>query len=558
MTSTQVNTARCRYDCYQINLQVNLSEEDSCLFSRYGQSLFNIRNCSRKDDCGCCIPSTTVSTDPIPPTPVVTFPVTIPDAVILGIDIDRCDCTKATFSLHVRLPCKSFNTTNLKCAVQAWMEEYNEYASTLAADTTIDPTTAAQILALNVSMANLILMIDSCPSSDVAESATIAAEATQFLVVIPAVVTLLEANATLYKDLIAALNTSKNEIQALTLFLRRNHTLGVYLAQKFCITSGASGHEREVITFNVSPLPPRTISTGVFEKCYTYEVTRVPCRTLDLDALDACRTKTGINYAVDDGCCGVCNTQEPELVPDTLRIMFPMTKQIKCLVPDFGLSGTYFNAALGTVDTLVRLVSCSPCKFCLPAKLRFDKENCMVCLDICTQYLMNSGSDLNGYEHRFSCCEEFGQGCKSSSSCDVANLKDTLYGLQSQTVYANGVEDPFLNQALWYTLGNTVFQQLARSKRIDVMGVNKCSENVLFNFQVCYFPYRGFCVDACGCKPIKTVPMVDPVTMATTGHGVLVGTTVFGATSSYRVEAGCEFSYEFVRVSDGLVPSNTV
>jgi len=362
-----------------------------------------------------------------------------------------------------------------------------------------------------------------------------------------------EANNCAFKDLQKALDNLECEAQALKEFLNCG-TPGVYDAQKFCITSGASGHEREVITFNVAPLKSDVVSTGVFDKCYSYEVTRVPDRVPCGSALERCTTLTGINYTIDSkDCCGICNVAEPLWVPDTVRIMVPMTKQIKCLVPDFGLTGTFINAALGSIDTLVRLVSCSPCKFCLPARLSFDKEKCMACLDISIAYIMNPSTycnDIAGYEHRFSCCEEFGSGCKSGCrDCDVAQLKTTLMCIQSE--FATDVNNHVTNadRALWMTLGNTAFQLLAKSKRIDVMGVNKCAENVLFSFQVCYFPYRGFCVDACGCKPIKTVIETDPA--ATFNEHTL------GASTSYRIQGEGEFSYEFLKLECGLVPTDS-
>lgn len=545
--------ARCRYDCYQINLQVNLSEEDSCLYSRYGQSLFNIRNCNSKNDCGCCRPSqpncNNASLKGCP------FPVKMPDAVILSVDIDRCDCTKSIFSLYVRLPCKSFKDEALKCAIQAFADESAEY--TVDATGTPNADTVAIVNAinqLNLDTNTLVCDIANCTYqyTDVitTDANTVQTDITNLETAIQTAITD-GASASAYKDLQKALHVLSHEVDSLLNFLNRGIAADVYEGQKFCITSGASGHEREVITFNVAPLPRQTVSTGVFNKCYTYEATRVPCRVLCPEALQICSKTTGLDYFVE-GCCGICNVVDPLLVPDTLRIMFPMTKQIKCLVPDFGITGTYLNAALGTVDTLVRLVSCSPCKFCLPAKLSFDTECCMVCLDISTEYIMSASTytnDIAGYEHRFSCCEEFGSGCKSRCGCEVAQLKQTLASLQAQFAGDFNNKDGLAARAMWMTLGNTVFQLLARSKRIDVQGVNKCAENVLFNFQVCYFPYRGFCVDVCGCKPVKTICAPDAIE----NYQGKAASVMLGAGSSFRVQAEGEFSYEFLKVCDNMV-----
>jgi hypothetical protein len=240
--------------------------------------------------------------------------------------------------------------------------------------------------------------------------------------------------------------------------------------------------------------------------------------------------------------------------------MFPMTKQIKCLVPDFGVTGTLLNAALGTVGTLVRLVSCTPCKFCLPAKLSFDKDNCTVCVEIKTDYIMNYCCDAVGYEHRFSCCEDFRTGRRSKCHCEVAQLKETLAVIQTAFGEADISPDAKKSRALWMTLGNKVFQLLARSKKIDVKGVNKCSENVLFSFQVCYFPYRGFCVDVSGCKPVKTIPAPDSTDDVEVIDDETDSNIFLPATSSYRVQADCEFSYEFLKLCNedvDVCPSTT-
>ena len=523
---------RCRYDCYQINLQVNLSEEDSCLFSRYGQSLFNIKNCSLEDDCRSCIllsDDCDAISSAIPARTSV--PVKIPDAVILGIDIDRCDCTKATFSLHVRLPSKSFKEAALKCAVQD--VSMGCEACTICEDTALAELKSNVISYMNTPMQLIALCESSVDEIDGTIPKLLAA-----IIALETYIGEQELNLAC-KILLDALGALTDEVTSLRDFLNNPKTSGVYEAQKFCITSGASGRECEIITFNVAPLSANTVSTGVFDKCYTYEATRVPCRVPCRKDLDDCTLSTGISYDPEPY-CGICTTVEPFLVPDTVRIMFPMTKQIKCLVPDFGLTGSYLNAALGTVDTLVRLVSCSPCKFCLPAKLSFDKENCMVCLDISTEYIMtNYLQEFAGYEHRLSCCEEFGSGCKSKCKCEVADLKSILTEINATFDAMDDCAET--HRARWMTLGNTVFQHLARSKKIDVRGVNKCAESVLFSFQVCYFPYRGFCVDICGCKPVKTVPEDDSTDNVP---------NVLGAESSFRVQTDCgEYSYEFLKVS---------
>jgi len=349
--------------------------------------------------------------------------------------------------------------------------------------------------------------------------------------------------------LLAALATALNNYQTA---LSESHYR--FEHRKFCITSGARGYEREVVTFDVSPLPQNVVSSGVFTKCYSYEATRVPCRVVNEDALSYCSRKTGIDFIVNTAdCCNACNVDNnlTNFVPDTLRIMFPMTKVIKCLVPDFGMSGTILNAAAATVSTKVRLVSCSPCKFYIPAKLTFDKERCMVCLDISTHYLMscNSQRDMEGYEHRFGCDCDSRRYTTKCCCCDVTDLRCALLAIQNkfeENKIDVSVPGGNNDRALWTALGNVMFQTLARSKKIDVMGVNKCVENVLFNFQVCYVPYRGYCVDLCGCKAKTDVPDYGSITVGSTNYTMT-------PSNSFKVMSEGEYSYEFLKKSTGYV-----
>ena len=78
------------------------------------------------------------------------------------------------------------------------------------------------------------------------------------------------------------------------------------------------------------------------------------------------------------------------------------------------------------------------------------------------------------------------------------------------------------------------------------MGVNKCVENVLFNFQVCYVPYRGFCVDLCGCKAKTDVPDLGVVVASST-------TFPLTPSNSFKVQSEGDYSYEFLKLSTGYV-----
>jgi len=558
-----MSITRCRFDCYQINLHVTLSEEDSCFFDRYGPSLFNIRKCGCTSNNNCCLP-------PSPETPTVEgVPVVLPDAVILNIDIDRCDCTKATFNLYVRLPCTVLSTDALQCAINALNDLFTGCTKNCLAaapgticvnpatgnSATCGPSTVLAGVFIGNAVQTLIdnanaLFVD-CDQT-VQELVNAIGNLITGIDIILNAITVYNTNSgnkcdlTNLTNLLTALKTELINYSSTV-----STSQGSFENQKFCITSGASGHERKIITFDVSPLPKDVVSTGVFTKCYSYEVTRVPCRTPNETAVTNCSVKTGINFVINnEECCNVCavNT-ESNFVPDTLRIMFPMTREIKCLIPDFNLSGTFVNVALGTISTKVRLVSCTPSKFFLPAKITFDKLKCMVCLDISASYIMSDAAvkDMEGFEHRFGC--SCGNNRHGKCCCDVIDVRAALLAIQQNfithciDVSQSGSDNDI---ALWTALGNVLFQTLARSKKIDVQGVNKCVETNLFSFQVCYVPYRGFCVDLCSCKAKTDLPDFGKITVGSNDY-------TLNPCNSFKVQADNEYSYEFLKLSTGYV-----
>jgi hypothetical protein len=353
-----------RYDCYQINLQVKLPEEDSCLYSRYGPSLFNIRKvdtgkCVEKDDC--CNDSCSTECDEKKYKPK------IPDAAILAIDIDKCDCTKAIFTIFVRLLCNKNAPADIENLYKGPLDRFFE-------------------------------------------------------------------------------------------------------SGKFTITSGASGLEREIITFSVNPLPVNVTASGVIDKCYTFEIFRVPCRKLKNCTEEEC------------DCDFPCNAVKTSVSFDSLQIMFPLTKEIKCLVPDFGLHGTYLNIALGTlVKTKVRVVSLGPIKFSVLGLLTYDKDTCTVCLEISLHTFKVNTDYTNGYEHLMGpfLCND---GCCDDSEIAIEALNCILH------------DDNPITAAIKF------FKLLASSKKLDVMGLDKCIEKVLFSFQLCYVPFQKLCLSDCGSK----------------------------------------------------------
>jgi hypothetical protein len=405
------------YDCYQLNLQVNLSEEDSCLYSRYGSTLFKIKKvnqpvcCCENGQTDCCDEDDGDI-----------------DASILNIEIDKCDCTKAVFSLYVKLCCLERGCGSEQCN----------------------------------SLENPLLESSKTP----------------------------------------------------------------FNGAKFTITSGASGRDCNVVTFVVNPLPPKVSTSGVVDKCYKFDITRVPCRVVEHcgDNTTCNSTTNAPNENVDQ--CDVTRY----LGGDTLVVTFPMTKESKCLVPDFNYAGNLLKNVNNSSATKVRVVSGGPLKFSVPALLTFDKNSCTVSLQIGTFVTKQPGSSgkttvVTGYEHvygQLGCALELSDYSVSNCDYDCGTGASSVLDLMQSEVLSNEEK------------ARKLFQLLATSKKLEVMGVDKCTEKTFFSFQLCVDPFKNVCVDKCG-KKVETV--------------VLCGQSLNnqGFNHSYRVHSeGDEYSYEWL------------
>jgi hypothetical protein len=474
------NYQYCRYDCYQVTLKVNISEEDGCLYSRYGQKLFDIKNTTGKTACSQC--SSCKSCDERRHDHYDRHDDKrshkVPSAVIIDVDVDRCDCTKAVFTLYVKLPCKP--KYDFSCYIEqiSCLLSKNEvlYDALIQLFNNIKTYTECPI------DFELLLSVINIFASQITIYLTEGIDSTQLL---PGSCdrNTLETIQSITNDLACVVTQASNEPTDPCLW-----TNFCFLPQKFKITSSASGHDREVITFLVNPLPYGTVSAGVFKDCYQYEVTRVACReavdcsrstttttsttvapTTSLITTTSSTTQAPVHQPIE--CCRLCFSAPPVLEPDTLRLIFPLTKEIRCLVPDFGLPGAVLNYALSELTTKVRIVPRSAlADVAYPALLTFDMKNCTACLEF-DKNLLCGHDAINdiGYE------QEFGVfGCKSNSRCKKAL--------------------------------SPCFEDLALARRIDVMGVHKCTEKVFFSFQICIVPYKGFCLDVCGHKIPTAIP----------------------------------------------------
>lgn len=515
-------TTQCRYDYYQIILQVNLSEEDSCLFSRYGQSVFSIKKVDAKQDCKTC----SLSGSDLD-SQVVKLEAKFPDAVILSVDIDRCDCTKATFNLLVRLPCVRKCTLSVN-EMTALTDYYNTIASYYN-NTTVPspPCTTNEFEAFSAAFETLINQCGCCN--------TFSTKLCSVVETLKALKYELIGDGGVSSDdePVTTINSMLDALQKIMCELRLNDepNNGVFRDAKFSITSGASGYDRDLVTFYVKPLDPDVVSTGVFEKCYFYEITRVPGRKFD-----PTQTCNDVTYAVCGNnklipiaapCDRFCVDAPVALVPNTLHITIPLTKDLKCLLPDFNVPGTVANAVLGKLATVVKIVSNCPQKFSFPARMTFDKVNCTTCLEISTKYVceyLKKSSDhpYNSEYGRFGCASL----CKDTKCSDEFNLASF-----------------FKNCKVSHDYGS-FFALLAMSRKLDVVGVHKCTEKTFFSFQICTVPYKPVCVDICGCK-LMTIPDInleDPCIVDM---------------NSYKVQADCDYTYEFSYVNTCQTSSTT-
>jgi len=79
---------------------------------------------------------------------------------------------------------------------------------------------------------------------------------------------------------------------------------------------------------------------------------------------------------------------------------------------------------------------------------------------------------------------------------------------------------------------------LASAKRLDVMGLDKCTEKTLYHFQVCYVPFRTFDI-ATGCGSITTVAASDDTTVTANNYNITCPTVTnssqafFGSNPNY-------------------------
>lgn len=520
-------TTICRYDYYQITLQINLSQDDSCLFNKYGLSIFSIKKVNSKA-CNSCNNDYLVTNTSDPQ--IVNLEADIPNALILSVDIDRCDCTKASFTIFVKLPCVRFyalSQTELLTLQVSHVTIINYLDPSTRVPTTQPPLDPPPCLANETSAyAEAYENLLSAKDGDIFNVYTYAifmknlCALTKALEVLRFELVNDDGNLSDTDPVVKAIDTMLGNLCVIVneTLLNNEPNNGIFRDGKFSIFSGASGRDKEIMTFYVKPLDPSIVSTGVFDKCYSYEITRVPERKFDpihcegQDKYAIC--SNGKLIPIAPPCDRFCVETPVSLVSDTLHITFALTKDLKCLLADFSFPGTVSNAVLGKLSTIVKIVSNCPQKFSFPAKMTFDKINCTVCLEIRTcaihDYLQTSDHLYNSEFGRFGCASL----CKDTKCSGEINLA-----------------------SLFKSDNFSFFDFLTMSRKLDVVGVHKCTEKTFFSFQVCTVPYKPVCVNICGCK-LMTIPDLGDLCAVTD-------------LNSYKVQADCDYTYEF---SSGCSP----
>lgn len=218
------------------------------------------------------------------------------------------------------------------------------------------------------------------------------------------------------------------------------------LAVEHKISTCGHLHPVSLKTFTVYPLPQFCNSRGFNTECWDYEQCRVPCVPEEVQECD--RSVRNARNARQVECVP---KPLPSIEPSSsFRVTFPLSREVACLIPEFGLSGFYLkNLISANLKTKVRLVPgnvvlTKGCGGIPGALLSYDPDRCEACLEFCEE---DYDCIVEGYEHLF----------------NIELKKDGV-------IVAPTVES------------------MALSRRFDVKGVSKCTEKTLFSFELCFKP----------------------------------------------------------------------
>lgn len=183
-------------------------------------------------------------------------------------------------------------------------------------------------------------------------------------------------------------------------------------------TDGHMGDHHELLTFVIYPLPTTVNSRSFRTECYCYDICRVPCPEI----------------SGDEG--GTIRDEGVVEVPSRFRVIFPLSKEIACLIPEFGLSGFYLRHLVSTsLKTQVALHPVNGGASTAVGLLSYDPDTCEACVEY-----DSLNTDLGeGYE------------CLIGGSYSPPSI-----------------------------------EEMAMARRFLVKGLSKCTEKVLLDMDVCF------------------------------------------------------------------------
>jgi sulfur transfer complex TusBCD TusB component (DsrH family) len=292
----------------------------------------------------------------------------------------------------------------------------------------------------------------------------------------------------------------------------------------FVITAGNSigCHSARILTtINVAPFSDDIIARGIFNQCTSFEMIRVPSREV-----------VPISPETQGVVADPSANSNSIIGGNAIAITFPLNHELKCLAP------THLIIAGPTagVKTKVRVVSCGPVKFSIPALLAYDFTACTVTLEIDLGYIADSyqSDALTGYEQLFAPCRDGFNNVQDDTQSGTIELISII-----NQYFGSSITPPNPGEA-----SARFFQLLSASRKLDLMGVDKCANKVLHTFTICYVPWADFLVPVnCVLRSTQPLPSVDKDTDTGIGIGIRANDNTFK--NGYTVMSECEYSYKY-------------
>lgn len=210
--------------------------------------------------------------------------------------------------------------------------------------------------------------------------------------------------------------------------VRQNDSITT-LPVEYSVYTGGHLRPYELRTVIVYPLPENVNSKGCENDCYSYEICRVECKD----------DESSISSMIES---------------HGFKLVFPLSRELACLVPEFGLSGFYLkNLNSANLKTKVRLV---PTNF-VPEKNTGQIPAALLSYDpeACEAYLEFSNNPVGGQEL----------------------YRSLTAGYEYLFNYVPGDVPPA-----------PTLDDMAMKRNYSLRGVSKSTETELLNFDICYKP----------------------------------------------------------------------